>query len=147
VGISYCPVKRRQLLEQENILDNYIGQIMEAEIAITYNNSPLPFNIFIEIEPWLSIVGTQTIFQTQLWFLPFYRSLGQDLLSYIVDIIVPSITTRSEFNESDFRNLLEWCDIWIIVHTTTGIKYSIYVLPRVPKKTIPCLISFNVMST
>ena len=47
-------------------------------------------------------------------------SLGQDLLSCVVDIIVPEIATNSVTDEVDFRKLLEWCDIWIVLLTTTG---------------------------
>ena len=50
----------------------------------------------------------------------FVYSLGQDLLSCIVDIIVPEIATESENDERNFRKILDWCDIWIVLLTTTG---------------------------
>ena len=50
----------------------------------------------------------------------FDRSLGQDLLSYIVDIIVPEIATKSPINENDFKSLLEWRDIWTVLFTIKG---------------------------
>ncbi|CAB4036239.1 Hypothetical predicted protein, partial [Paramuricea clavata] len=55
-------------------------------------------------------------------------SLGQDLLFYIVDIIVPEIATESENDERNFRKILDWCDIWIVLLTTTETveKYKKY---------------------
>jgi hypothetical protein len=39
---------------------------------------------------------------------------------YIVDMIVPEIATESEIDERNFRKILDWCDIWIVLLRTTG---------------------------
>jgi hypothetical protein len=48
-------------------------------------------------------------------------SFGQDLLSCILDIVdIPKVAKDSEIDEDDFRRILDWCDIWIILLKTTG---------------------------
>jgi hypothetical protein len=51
----------------------------------------------------------------------FVYSLGRELLFYIVGIVdVPEIAKDSIINEDDFKKILDWCDIWIILLATTG---------------------------
>jgi hypothetical protein len=42
-------------------------------------------------------------------------------LSCILDIVdLPEVAKDSEVDEDDFRRILDWCDIWIILLKTTG---------------------------
>ncbi len=48
-------------------------------------------------------------------------SLGQELLFCILDIVdVPEITKETVIAEDDFKKILDWCDLWIILFGTTG---------------------------
>jgi hypothetical protein len=53
-------------------------------------------------------------------------------LSCILDIVdVPEIVTESVNDEDDFRKILDWCDIWILLLTTTGKSIRFLVLIRI----------------
>lgn len=67
--------------------------------------------------------------QLSFFFVFFVFSLGQDLLTCILEIMdMPEVAKESVIsvvNEDDFRRILDWCDIWIILLKTTG--KSVYV--------------------
>ena len=51
----------------------------------------------------------------------FIFSLGHELLFYVLDVIdVPTIPKSGMVNESAFKNVLEWSDVWTILLKTTG---------------------------
>jgi hypothetical protein len=62
------------------------------------------------------------VFLNSVLVLPFFvYSFGQELLSCILDIVdVPEIAKESVIDEDDFRKILDWCDIWVLLLTTTG---------------------------
>ena len=53
--------------------------------------------------------------------LDFTFSLGQELLSCILDIVeVSEVVKDSDIDEDDYKRIIDWCDIWIILLKTTG---------------------------
>jgi hypothetical protein len=53
--------------------------------------------------------------------LDFTFSLGQELLSCILDIVeVSEVVKDSDIDEDDYKRIIDWCDIWIILLKITG---------------------------
>ena len=49
-----------------------------------------------------------------------YFSLGNVLLSYVLDILdVPSVR-KDSVDEAMFKSVLDWCDVWTILLKTGG---------------------------
>ena len=50
-----------------------------------------------------------------------FSSLGRELLVCILDVLdVPDKLKDSDIGEDDFKRILDWCDIWVVLLKTTG---------------------------
>ena len=48
-------------------------------------------------------------------------SLGHELLCYVLEMVdVPTLTKKTVIDEAMFRNIIDWCDVWIILFKTKG---------------------------
>ena len=47
-------------------------------------------------------------------------SVGKQLLSYIVNKVIPEFGPSSVTDEEEFKKILDWCDVWIVLLATTG---------------------------
>ena len=64
-------------------------------------------------------------------------SLGPELLLCILEIIdEPIVSKNGIFSEKDFKQILDWCDVWIILFKANGMPLLVQTFTVL---TEPCL--------